>query len=148
VATVRGPARTALHELQDTAGGRLEIEYADINAPEQVQALHDRLVARRFDLFFVNAGVTNRPEETTADVTTEEFTRMMITDALSPMRVIGTLGELIDPNGTIAIMSSGQGSIANTNAAALRSIEPANPPSTNSCAATPPVTTTTAERCF
>ena len=30
VATVRGPARTALHELQETAGGRLEIEHVDI----------------------------------------------------------------------------------------------------------------------
>jgi NAD(P)-dependent dehydrogenase (short-subunit alcohol dehydrogenase family) len=37
----------------------------------------------------------------------------MITNALSPMRVIETFGELIDPNGTITIMSSGQGSIAN-----------------------------------
>ena len=113
VATVRTPARTTLHELEDTAGGRLTIEHVDINAPEQVQALRDRLGARRFDLLFVNAGVTNRPEETTADVTTEEFTRLMVTNALSPMRVIETLGELTDPNGTIAIMSSGQGSIAN-----------------------------------
>ena len=113
VATVRGSARTALHELQDTAGGRLEIEHVDINSPEQIQSLRDRLGARRFDLLFVNAGVTNCPEETTADVTTEEFTRLMVTNALSPMRVIETLGELIDPDGTIAIMSSGQGSVAN-----------------------------------
>ncbi|MDF3290320.1 SDR family NAD(P)-dependent oxidoreductase [Streptomyces silvisoli] len=113
VATVRGPARTALHDLRQTAGGRLEIEHVDINAPEQVHALRDRLGARRFDLLFVNAGVANRPEETTADVTTEEFTRLMITNALSPMRVIETLAELVEPDGTIAIMSSGQGSIAN-----------------------------------
>jgi NAD(P)-dependent dehydrogenase (short-subunit alcohol dehydrogenase family) len=113
VATVRGPGRTPLHELQDTAGGRLEIEHVDINGPEQVHALRDRLGARRFDLLFVNAGVTNGPTETTADVTTEEFTRLMVTNALSPMRVIETLGGLIDPNGTIAIMSSGQGSITN-----------------------------------
>jgi NAD(P)-dependent dehydrogenase (short-subunit alcohol dehydrogenase family) len=113
VATVRGTGRTALHELQDTAGGRLEIERVDIDAPRQVQALRDRLGTRKFDLLFVNAGVTNGPEETTADVTTEEFTRLMITNALSPMRVIETLGELVEPNGTIAIMSSGQGSIAN-----------------------------------
>jgi NAD(P)-dependent dehydrogenase (short-subunit alcohol dehydrogenase family) len=112
VATVRGPEGTALHELRGT-GGRLEIEHVDINAPEQVHALRDRLTARRFDLLFVNAGVTNRPEETTAEVSTEEFIRLMVTNALSPMRVIETLGELIDPNGTIAIMSSGQGSIAN-----------------------------------
>lgn len=113
VATVRGPGRTALHDLQQTAGGRLEIEHVDINAPEQIHALRERLGARRFDLLFVNAGVTNRPEETTADVTTEEFTRLMITNALSPMRIIETLAELVDPVGTIAIMSSGQGSIAN-----------------------------------
>jgi NAD(P)-dependent dehydrogenase (short-subunit alcohol dehydrogenase family) len=113
VATVRSPARTALHELQETAGGQLEIEHADINEPEQVHALRDRLAGRRFDLLFVNAGVTNGPEVTTADVTTEEFTHLMVTNALSPMRVIETLGELIDPSGTIAIMSSGQGSVAN-----------------------------------
>jgi len=52
-------------------------------------------------------------EETTADVTTEEFIRLMVTNALSPMRVIETIGELIEPDGTIAIMSSGQGSVAN-----------------------------------
>jgi NAD(P)-dependent dehydrogenase (short-subunit alcohol dehydrogenase family) len=113
VATVRGPRRTALHELQDAAGGRLEIEHVEITAPEQVQALRDRLGTRRFDLLFVNAGVTNRAEETTANVSAEEFTRLMITNALSPMRVIEALGEVTDPDGTIAIMSSGQGSVAN-----------------------------------
>jgi NAD(P)-dependent dehydrogenase (short-subunit alcohol dehydrogenase family) len=113
VATVRGSERTTLHELQETAGGRLELEHVDINAPEQVQALRDRLGARRFDLLFVNAGVTSDPDATTANVTSDEFTRLMVTNALSPMRVIETLGELTDPNGTIAIMSSGQGSVAN-----------------------------------
>jgi len=34
-----------------------------------------------FDLLFVNAGVTNRSEETTADVSTDEFTRLMVTNA-------------------------------------------------------------------
>ncbi|MFF8373236.1 SDR family NAD(P)-dependent oxidoreductase [Streptomyces lydicus] len=113
VATVRGPGRTALHDLRQTAGGRLEIEHVDMNAPEQIHALRERLGARRFDLLFVNAGVTNRQEETTADVTTDEFTRLMVTNALSPMRVIETLGGLVDPDGTVAVMSSGQGSIAN-----------------------------------
>jgi NAD(P)-dependent dehydrogenase (short-subunit alcohol dehydrogenase family) len=37
----------------------------------------------------------------------------MVTNALSPMRVIETLSALVDPSGTIAIMSSGQGSITN-----------------------------------
>jgi len=113
VATVRGPDRTALHDLRDTAGARLEIEHLDVNAPEQVQALRNRLGSRTFDLLFVNAGVTNGRSETTADVTNGEFTRLMVTNALSPMRVIESLGELVTPDGTIAIMSSGQGSITN-----------------------------------
>jgi NAD(P)-dependent dehydrogenase (short-subunit alcohol dehydrogenase family) len=102
-----------MHELIDTADGRLEIEHVDITVPDQVAALRDRLGTRRFDLLFVNAGVANRPDETAANVTNEEFTRLMVTNALSPMRVIETLGELVDPDGTIAIMSSGQGSVAN-----------------------------------
>jgi NAD(P)-dependent dehydrogenase (short-subunit alcohol dehydrogenase family) len=113
VATVRSSDRTALHELRDNAGGRLEIEHVDINVPGQIRALRDRLGARRFDLLYVNAGVTNGPQETTADVSTEEFTRLMVTNALSPMRVVETLGELTDPGGTIAVMSSGQGSVTN-----------------------------------
>jgi NAD(P)-dependent dehydrogenase (short-subunit alcohol dehydrogenase family) len=113
VATVRGPERTALHDLQDAAGATLEIEHLDIDEPEQVDGLRDRLGDRSFDLLFVNAGVTNGPEETPADVTTEEFTRLMVTNALSPMRVVETLGDLVDSSGTIAIMSSGQGSVAN-----------------------------------
>lgn len=113
VATVRGEGRTALHDLQDPADGRLEIEHVDITEPEQVAALRGRLDGRTVDQLFVNAGVTNGRDETPADVTTEEFTRLMVTNALSPLRVVEALGDLVVPDGTIAIMSSGQGSIAN-----------------------------------
>jgi NAD(P)-dependent dehydrogenase (short-subunit alcohol dehydrogenase family) len=113
VATVRGPGRTALNDLQDRAGDRLEIEHVDITEHDQVQGLRDRLGSRVFDLLFVIAGVTNQEEETPADVATDEFVRLMVTNALSPMRVVEALGGLVDPHGTIAVMSSGQGSIAN-----------------------------------
>jgi NAD(P)-dependent dehydrogenase (short-subunit alcohol dehydrogenase family) len=113
LATVRNSARTPLHDLADRAGGQLEIEHVDITVPEEVRGLRDRLDTQRFDLLFVNAGVTNREEETVADVSTEEFTRLMVSNALSPMRVIETLGELVAAPGTIAIMSSGQASISN-----------------------------------
>lgn len=112
VATVRGKRRTPLHQLHATAAGRLEIEHVDIDVPEQVQALHDRLATRVFDLLFVTAGVTHRIEQTTANITTSEFTRVMVTNALSPLRVVETLAHLTASDGTIAIMSSGQGSVA------------------------------------
>src|SRR5262249_38621539 len=62
---------------------------------------------------FVNAGVTNNPMETIADVTTDEFVRVMVTNALSPMRIIEALHDLVSPTGTIGVMSSGQGSVTN-----------------------------------
>ena len=44
---------------------------------------------------------------------TDEFTWVMITNALGPLRVIETLQDRVEPAGTIAVMSSGQGSVAN-----------------------------------
>jgi NAD(P)-dependent dehydrogenase (short-subunit alcohol dehydrogenase family) len=113
VATVRGLGRTGLDELQETSGGLLEIERVDITITEQVHALRQRLGSRRFDLLFVNAGIANGFDESVANTSTDEFVRLMVTNALSPMRVIETLGDLVPSDGTIAIMSSGQGSIAN-----------------------------------
>lgn len=113
VATERENAKSGLHELAKNAAGRLTIETVDINRPDQVAALHARLGARKFDLLFVNAGVKNDDRETIADVSTDEFVRVMVTNALSPLRVVETLQDLVSPTGTIGVMSSGQGSVAN-----------------------------------
>jgi NAD(P)-dependent dehydrogenase (short-subunit alcohol dehydrogenase family) len=50
VATVRNSGHTALHDLQARAGDRLQIERVDINVPDQVQSLRDRLAPRSFNL--------------------------------------------------------------------------------------------------
>lgn len=114
VGTVReDTGRTKLHDLADEFAGRVEIETVDICEPTQVTALRDRLSGRTFDMLFVNAGVTNNPLETIADVTTDEFIRVMVTNSLSPMRVLESLEHYVPATGLIGVMSSGQGSIAN-----------------------------------
>ena len=113
VGTVRGQVRTQLHDLAQTSAPRIEIETVDITSTDQVAALRSRLAGRRFDMLFVNAGVTNNPNETIGEVTTEEFVRVMVTNALSPMRVVEALHDLVAPEGTIGVMSSGQGSVTN-----------------------------------
>ncbi len=112
VATVRASG-SALESLAKRWPERLSIEYVDINVPDQVSALHARLAATPFDLLFVNAGVKNDDRETIADVSTDEFVRVMITNALSPLRAVETLDDLVREDGTIGLMTSGQGSIAN-----------------------------------
>jgi NAD(P)-dependent dehydrogenase (short-subunit alcohol dehydrogenase family) len=121
VGTVRGGGRTRLHDLADAFAGRVEIEALDICAPDQLVALRDRLSGRTFDMLFVNAGVTNNPEETIADVTNDEFIRVMVTNALSPMRVIESLQHCVSVTGLLGVMSSGQGSVSN-NETGLREV--------------------------
>jgi len=114
VGAVRGEGRTRLHDLADRSDGRAQIETIDINVPDQIAALRARLSGRTFDLLFVNAGVTNdNPDDTVAEVSTDEFVRVMVTNALSPMRVVEALQDLVPSTGVIGVMSSGQGSVAN-----------------------------------
>ncbi|NWA63325.1 SDR family NAD(P)-dependent oxidoreductase [Pantoea sp. B9002] len=113
VATGRENSTGNLQQLADRSPSQLTVESVDINEPEQVEALHTRLADRQFDMLFVNAGVKNDDRETIADVSTEEFTRVMVTNALSPLRVIETFKDRVTASGTIAVMSSGQGSLTN-----------------------------------
>ncbi|CAG9247645.1 3-oxoacyl-ACP reductase [Burkholderia cepacia] len=120
--TVReGSGRTRLHDLADRFDGRLDIETLDICEPAQLAALRERLSGRRFDMLFVNAGTTNEPTETIGEVTTDEFVRVMVTNALAPMRVIETLQDCVTADGLIGAMSSGQGSVAN-NVSGMREV--------------------------
>lgn len=122
VGTVRGGStRTKLHDLADQYPGCLEIETLDICEPAQVKALRQRLAGRVLQMLFVNAGTTNNEKETIGEVTTEEFVRVMTTNALAPMRVVESLQGLVATDGLIGVMSSGQGSVAN-NVAGMREV--------------------------
>lgn len=113
-ATVREPSRTGLPDLAGDAAGRLVVETVDITEPGQVDVLHDRLSAGHpFDLLLVNAGTTHERWETVGEVSTQTFVRVMVTNALGPMRFVERFADLVATTGTIAVMSSGQGSVAN-----------------------------------
>ncbi|WP_116141763.1 SDR family NAD(P)-dependent oxidoreductase [Trinickia diaoshuihuensis] len=113
IATGREHSIGKLRQLAENSQGTLEAETVDIADLDQVAALRERLAQRRLDMLLVNAGVKNDDRETIADVSTEEFVRVMVTNSLSPMRVVERFQDLVDPHGTIAVMSSGQGSVAN-----------------------------------
>ena len=113
IATARAASTDQLRRMAKDVDAALEVETVDITIPAQVASLRARLGDRRIDVLFVNAGVKNDDRETIADVSTEEFVRVMVTNSLSPMRVIEALQDLVQPTGTIGVMSSGQGSLTN-----------------------------------
>lgn len=114
VGTVRNPTtRTPLHDLADEHPGRVDVEVLDITDASQLASLRERLSGRVLDILFVNAGTTNDEQTLIGDVSTEDFVTVMVTNALSPMRVVETLQDLVTPAGLIGAMTSGQGSITN-----------------------------------
>jgi NAD(P)-dependent dehydrogenase (short-subunit alcohol dehydrogenase family) len=112
IATARSASQAGLQEAAAASDGRLMIEKLEMTDIAAVNALRDRLSGRELDLLFVNAGVANGPDDRVDQVTTEEFNRIMVTNALSPMRIVEKLGDLVRPGGTIAVMSSSMGSVA------------------------------------
>ena len=114
IGTVRGTRATPLHDLAQRHPGRVMVETLDIDVPQEIGALRERLSGRTLGLLFVNAGTTTHDEHARVGlVDTGEFTRVMVTNVLGPMRVIEALADLVPADGLIGVMSSGQGSVAN-----------------------------------
>lgn len=110
--TCRQGKPTQLHALAGRFPATLEIENIDITREEEISALKSRLAGRHFDLLFVNAGVATPTNETVGEVSTDEFVRVMVTNSLSPMRMVEQFAANVRAGGTIGVMSSGQGSVA------------------------------------
>lgn len=114
IATVRPGRSTAVFDpFKSQFGDRIQIDYVDINLPDTVAALKKNLQPDSLDLLFINAGVSRGPKENISEITTEDFMDMMVTNALSPMRAITALLPAVKPGGTVGVMSSNLGSIAN-----------------------------------
>lgn len=112
VGTVQRDAPSPLHDFA-RANGAVEVERVDITVPSQIAALRERLDGRVFDLLFVVAGISLAARDAIgADIDTRDFERMMDTNVLGVMRTVEGLQDLVDPAGTIAVMSSGQGSVS------------------------------------
>lgn len=113
IATSRSQS-SALADVASAARERLHLERLEMTDRGQIAALRERLAGEQLDLLLVNAGITNGDQEFSA-VSTDTFNEVMVTNALSPMLVVEALQDLVTPTGTIAVMSSTQGSLANNN---------------------------------
>jgi len=118
IGTAREGSPAELEKLAADSDGRLEIEHVDITDLAQVQALRarlqERLGDRRLALLFVVAGISFAEQSApSTDMSEEQFAAMMLTNAFAPVRTIDALEPIVEQDGSIAIMTSGQGSIAN-----------------------------------
>ncbi|MEU6850574.1 SDR family NAD(P)-dependent oxidoreductase [Actinacidiphila alni] len=101
-----------LRDAAGAAGGRLTVESLEMTDPGGLAALRKRLDGRRLDLLFVNAAIDRGGELPIDRVPDAMFTEVMITNALSPLRALEALRDLVPAGGTVAVMSSEQGSVS------------------------------------
>jgi NAD(P)-dependent dehydrogenase (short-subunit alcohol dehydrogenase family) len=117
IGTVRAPASPSpLAELA-AREAHVRVEQLDVGDPAGISALRARLTGCPLDMLFVCAGTTDHEDSPAGTVPTEDFTRVMVTNALGPMRVFETFADLVADDGLIGAMSSGQGSISNNTTA-------------------------------
>ena len=114
IGTVREGSATGLHALSEKWQGKLQIQLLDMTIPAQIERLKTALAGVSLDLLFVSGGIANRKgmQETVGEISTEEFVSIMVTNTLSPMRVLEQLTDRVRQGGIAGVMSSGQGSIA------------------------------------
>jgi NAD(P)-dependent dehydrogenase (short-subunit alcohol dehydrogenase family) len=107
---------SALKSLISQSQGRLTLEQIDVDQPAHLTALANRIAATRFDLLFINAGVSGPPHQSVDEVTPEELTALFTTNTIAPLRVARRLLPQVNDGGTIAFMSSRLGSIGDNTA--------------------------------
>ncbi|MEE7506825.1 SDR family NAD(P)-dependent oxidoreductase [Methylobacterium mesophilicum] len=112
IATARGRS-DQLETLGNRFPDRLEIRPVDINDAGSVRTLRERLSGRCVDVLFINAGIARDIEASPVSARETDFLDMMLTNAFSPVRAVELLRDLVPAGGTIGIMSSELGSIAN-----------------------------------
>ncbi|MBV9734349.1 MAG: SDR family oxidoreductase [Acidisphaera sp.] len=115
LATVRTPS-DALDALRREFQDRLRVETLDMNDVGQVDSLAERLAAEKFDLLFVNAGISAARDLPISEVAQADIDRVLTTNAISPVRLADRLIERVAPDGTIGFMTSGLGSVAGNTA--------------------------------
>ena len=106
IATVRDPA-----VLKPEPG--LDVVTLDVTDWDGMDALPARLEPARIDLLFVNAGIAPDPAVPIGTVDPAIFAQAMLTNAYAPLRLIDRLEPLTCADATVAVMSSGLGSVAN-----------------------------------
>lgn len=114
IATVRDRGRAdELLRLQAERSAQISISLLDISDAGSIAALKAELGGKSLDVLFINAGIMGPNHHDPTRITDDEFQSLMLTNALSPIRLARALLEnLKEPSGVLVFMTSQLGSVA------------------------------------
>lgn len=91
---------------------QLTLDTLDINNPNMADAFLARMKGHVFDIVVLNAGIYGPRDKGLDEVTAEEITHLMMTNAIAPLRLAERLALLLKPETRVlAFMSSALGSL-------------------------------------
>jgi NAD(P)-dependent dehydrogenase (short-subunit alcohol dehydrogenase family) len=112
-ATARNPATAnGLNALVQDSAGKVTVATADITQRSSIDALASIFRPGQLDLVFINAGIAGPSHQSVETVSDEDFTALLLTNSLAPLRVARRLLPCLNERGTLAFMSSALGSVA------------------------------------
>lgn len=111
IATSRG-SDGALRDVAANAGSRLRLETLDVTDAAGLATLKGSLAGTRLDVLFVSAGVMGERDGPASETKPEEFARVLVTNALAPLKIIEALADDVAVDGAIVAMTSTLGSVA------------------------------------
>ena len=95
------------------------IETADVANHASIDTLARRLAGKHFDLLFIVAGQWGPAHQSPLKAAFEESAALFVANAVGPVAAAQRLAASVAPGGTIALMTSGLASIANTSGSSV-----------------------------
>lgn len=109
---------TATVRAAITGGGledyyeQLTMDTLDLNSPNLTEAFLARMKGKTFDIAVLNAGIYGPSDKSLSEITVEEISHVVMTNAINPVRLAERLVPMLRPGtGVLAFMSSALGSL-------------------------------------
>ncbi len=117
----RGYAVTATERTRSDAlhATKVTVETTDVADHTSVDTLARKLNGQRFGLIFIVAGQWGPKHQSPLEASFEESSALFVANALGPVAAAQRLAANAAPGGTVAFMTSGLGSIANSSGGSL-----------------------------
>ena len=108
-------------ELADAAGasdGAISVHKADVTDEASIAALAREIGDKTLDILVLNAGVYGGQEQELDDLTKDNVGEIVMTNAVGPVQAAAKLIDSVKDGGTVGMMTSKMGSIADSSGGA------------------------------
>ena len=103
-----------LHDAAKDSDGAISVHKADVTDASSIAAVRDEIGDATLDILVLNAGVYGGDGQAIPELTRDKVADILMTNAVGPAQSALTLLDCVKDGGTVGMMTSKMGSIANS----------------------------------